>query len=262
MTKRHFIIFGIFALLSISGCKKESSVSPVELQPFYDREFTGIKLSSESLLNLTNQFGSVHIYGIGIEDTITVYIFKTIKAQSRSEAEKHFNDIQLISSTNGDTIISKIEIQNGDSEIDYACGVFLEIPYKLICDLYNVQGIVSVSDLDTLVTVTNSSDSILVIRHNGSCELNTQKGNLNIEVAIPENGYCRGTTSSGNVLLSIPQSTSSILDAISHDGSVVYSNIEMDVIHQSDDSLSAILGTGNGNIHLETVSGDIQISGF
>jgi len=252
-------LFMIFLVLS---CSREEYTAPPTFETYGMREFDGIKLSGEHTLQAQNRIGSIYIYGQVLDDTIMVYIYKTITAESKELAQDHFADIRLKHSSHNDTLYTSIDPVYHPKIEQYSCALFLTIPYQMTCMIQNTTETVSVSDLNSKLIVKNSNNEIEVIRHVGSCEVNTLEGNISIEVAIPDSGFCRGVTACGNILLKIPDTTSSRLSAYSHSGKVGYSNLTFANTVQKSDSLAGILKDGDGEIYLETKEGDIEIIGF
>ena len=189
-------------------------------------------------------------------------MYKNIKAATEAIASQYFDDIQLLHNIKDDTLFVSIHINNSNPNVEYACCLSLEIPYQMICLIHDILNGVTVSDLDTTLIVKDLNDDIEVIRQNGSCDLNTCKGDLSIETAIPDSGYCRGYSASGNIHLKIPGTTSATIVAYSHEGTVSYTNLDLEILYHKADSLSARSGSGNGEICLETEKGNIEMVGF
>ncbi|UCE06389.1 MAG: DUF4097 family beta strand repeat protein [bacterium] len=252
-------LFMIFLVLS---CSRENGTEPLTLETYGMREFGGIKLSGEHVIHSQNSIGSIYIDGKVLDDTLLVYIYKTITAESKKLAQDHFSDIRLKHFSLNDTLYTSIDQVYHPKIEQYSCALFLTIPYQMECMIQNTKEKVSVSDLNSKLIVKDSNDEIEVIRHIGSCEVNTLEGNISIEVAIPDSGFCRGITACGDIFLKIPDTTSAKLSAYSHSGKVEYSNLTFANIIQKSDSLAGILEKGSGQIYLETNEGDIQIIGF
>jgi len=255
---------GVFLIMIflVLSCSREKFTEPLDFETYSMREFGGIKLSGENTIYSQNSIGSIYVYGQVLDDTILVYIYKAITAESKEIAHDHFPDIRLNHSSRNDTLYTSIDPVYHPKIEQYSCALFLTIPYQMACIIQNTKKTVLVSDLISKLFIKNSNDEIEVIRHIGSCEVNTLQGNISIEVAIPDSGFCRGATACGNILLKIPDTTSARLSAFSHAGKVEYSNLTFANIIQKSDSLAGILGAGAGKIYLETKEGDIEIVGF
>ena len=138
----------------------------------------------------------------------------------------------------------------------------MEVPYQMLCQIENATEGIYVFDLDSTLFINNAKDNIEIQRHNGSCEINTSKGNISVEIALPDSGFCRCSTSMGDIVMKLPVTTSATVYAKSNEGTVGYTNLTFSSLSQKTDFLSGTLGTGDGEIYLETQKGNIQILSF
>ena len=69
-------------------------------------------------------------------------------------------------------------------------------------------------------------------------------------------------TVNGNITLDLPTNTSAEFSANVNSGSIVISNLVLQSEVITPTSVTGTLGNGEGEISLETVTGDINVSGF
>ncbi len=103
-----------------------------------------------------------------------------------------------------------------------------------------------------------------IIGHEGNCILSGAKGEISVELALPDSGLCRITMDEGNILLRIPASTSSFLSLTLGDGSFKYSGLVITEWLSSTPphSLRGKIGSGRGLIQLSTGRGNINLVGL
>jgi hypothetical protein len=87
-------------------------------------------------------------------------------------------------------------------------------------------------------------------------------GSIDAEVALPLNGTIDIAVLHGNINLDIPQNTSATFSAGLLEGSIQLINLELRNEVRTPRSLTGILGDGQGDIWLETETGNIIVTGF
>lgn len=245
----------LFFVILLFGCKDNSSQSP-DLTTYTNKSYGGMKPTNEKVLVVRNTNGLINIQGAASTDTLTWYLFKSVQAETQVKGDEKFSFLKLSTQVVGDTLF--VDVYSAVQESNLNCGVTLTVPSGLICKIEEAVGNVNVSDLDSVLTIENAP-IVALTRHNGSCQISSGVGNISLEIALPENGYCRVKISGGNILLKIPTDESASVYAKSLNGVVSQKGLAISVVEQSSGLLSGKLGSGNGEIRLETSQGNIQI---
>lgn len=245
----------LFFVILLIGCKDNSSQSP-DLTTYTNKSYGGMKLTNEKVLVVRNTNGLVNIQGAASTDTLTWYLFKSVQAETEVKGDEKFSFLKLSTQVVGDTLF--VNVYSTVNESNLNCGVTLTVPSGLICKIEEAVGNVNVYDLDSVLTIENAP-IVALTRHNGSCQISSGTGNNSLELFLPENGYCRVKISNGNILLKIPTNVSASVYAKSLNGVVSQKGLTIAVDEQSSGLLSGKLGSGNGEIRLETSQGNIQI---
>lgn len=141
------------------------------------------------------------------------------------------------------------------------CLLSLSVPCSLSCVLDQVAGEIHVSDLDSTLTIKNAY-GVTIQRHMGSCAVSSLKGNVRVEIALPDKGYCRVVADAGDIFLALPANSSAIVTARSSNGTVDYAGLTFSTLQEQYGSVSGMLGTGNGEIRLQTKRGSIHLTGM
>jgi hypothetical protein len=247
------------ALIFLSGCKQDSSViSPVT--KIYNSGSAGnYSITDEHLIIVRNFIGSVLVIGEGtVNPAVRWFIYKTVEAETDEQADSYFTLINPSFEKRNDTVIATLNVPGG---LPLRGMLELDIPYNMRCRVeYSLEN-TYVFDLDSSLYIQSRSN-VEVMRHNGSCEISCNQGNVSVETAIPFEGYCRVTVQTGHILISIPTNTSVEVYAKSNNGSVSQTGLTFTNIQQDENSISGTLGSGAGEIRAVTGSGNIELKGF
>ena len=246
----------------IISCSDDEPTKPPDLYSFDKRVFEDITLSSENVIVAENEFGNIDIDAQSYNNIISVYLYKTIHAESRDLAEENFQDIYLANQSQNDTMFTQLILNENPDINKYNCGVYLTVPYQKDCVILWAANKITVSDLVSTLKILDSAKDIEVFRHAGSSDINSNIGNIQVETAIPTGGRCKVKTVDGDIILNIPIYTSASISASSQTGAVEYENLIISSLNQQNSSLSGNLGSTLGTIELETVNGNIFINGF
>ena len=97
----------------------------------------------------------------------------------------------------------------------------------------------------------------------GDAVVNLVTGNIESKVTLPLNGTIEMNTFVGDINLDIPVNTSADFSAMVNDGSIDVANLVLQDEVSTSDSVSGTLGGGEGMITLESeFAGDINVTGF
>jgi|GEM_PF-682242 len=263
-TKRtiQFVLFLLYLSFTLINCSNNSPTEVISLVSSSEQWFGGFKLENIDHLVASNRLGSIYIYGNSLPDTIQSYLYKNVSAETKNVAEEHFSDIVLEHSILNDSVLCSIAAPYYSAQLEYSCNLELEISGELQTYIKSPNNGVNIYYMDTTVYVLDSRGDIELRQHNGSCEVNTSKGDIITEMIIENNGFCRCYTSEGDITVEIPSNTSATIYAITDEGAVSYSNLTISNLSESQGYLSGELSNGQGEIHLETKKGNIEIKGF
>jgi DUF4097 and DUF4098 domain-containing protein YvlB len=252
-----FIGLASASLIFCAGCKKESTVAPSLSS--YDNSSSGESIvTNEHIIIVRNPLGTVIMNGEGSANpSIRWSVYKTVQAESRTQASDLFASIALNLQTSNDTIYVTLNSSRHDNS-SLQGSVQIGIPYNMICRIEQVAGNTYVSDLDTSLFVENASN-VNVERHNGSCDISSGVGNVSVEFALPTNGLCRVNVTKGDITLKAPTTTSATVYAKSNNGTVSLTGFIITITQQQSNFLTGTLGSGSGEIHAETNQGTIRL---
>ena len=250
-----------FTILLFAACSKDSTDFH-DAYVFDKKVNSGLSLNNEKVIICENSIGSVNIEGRVQEDTILVYMYKSVLTESQEYADSFFPKMQLVSSSNKDTLSLSVNYDYNKNIQNLNCAVYLTVLYQMACKILNVKKKVTASYLDNELHVVDAFDDIEVIGHTSSCNLITSNGDITMQVDLPDSGYCIAETQAGDILLNLPKTASADVYVSAPTGTIGIFDLDLTNVVQTQDSLTAVLNNGHGTIRLMTNKGNVTLKGL
>ena len=149
-----------------------------------------------------------------------------------------------------------------DLNNSYEGNLSLDVHYKKDVIIKNPNKGIYAAYLNAELEIETKAWETTIEQHNGSLEVHSIGGNITATLIIPQSGFCRCYSESGDIYVKIPSNTSANVNIKTDTGSITYSNLNLSVSSSSDQELIGVLGTGEGNIFLESKKGKIVLEGF
>lgn len=264
-TKHSVFLFSLLIPVSLffTGCPKEEDEES-QLTAFYNSASDEIDVSSTiKYVVTTNSAGSITFAPKSADGLLNSFLYKTIWAESQTEANLHFKDITFNSSVSSDSVKYVVTAPPSTSSLKYTGNLTVQLPGSVVPIVRSPNKGVKSTSLVSTVLVYGSEGAIDISKHNGAVELRTSNGNINVGFTFFRNGgFCRCYTENGNITIEIPKSVSATLSAKTGNGTVTYSNLTIIDKVESPGILTGTLAIGSGEIHLETKKGNITIKGI
>ena len=215
-------------------------------------------LGGRTHIAVRNAIGPLTLIGGETDASVNIVMNLQVTSLEGLKAFTQLSSIQVVDQSQGDTLRLVVNYPRSEPRYVYAAHPTFLTPYRVACSIDSVQGVVTVSDLGALLTIRNAH-AVRVMRHDGSCNIESIDGGVYAEVKLSANGNCVVNVASGDITLKVPASTSANVTARSLSGTVSHSGLTFSGLNQQQSSLTGRLGTGNGEIRLETASGNIVI---
>lgn len=195
----------------------------------------------------------------GTPDTlITIRVRRLIYGGSQKEAEKHIKDIKVRVIKDKEREILKIEAYPPKIFIRvYSVSFHITLPCSISSYLKTSNGRIIVKNMKAFSEVHTSNGGIEIHNHSGSIISKTSNGKIVAEVNLPWDGICKLRTSNGGIMLSIPNTISTRIEAETGNGRIEMKDLDISVEEVRGTYLKGRMGKGEGEINLKTSNGNI-----
>jgi hypothetical protein len=142
--------------------------------------------------------------------------------------------------------------------VDYT----LQVPSHLEVIVTGTNGHITIENMDNQVNIDAMNGHIQLVSISGDIVASVNNGDIDSTATLPPGGEIMLSTVNGDIDLRIPTWTSAVLSAFSGNGTIEWHNLTLADISLTAQSLDGIMGSGGGMIDLDTVNGNINITGF
>ena len=244
------------------SCSSDSTISKIVLETFHIPFNGQIPDNGSQNYEILNPLGGLMILGSAGNGSIDYYIDKIINAQSQSEALAAADSITLHTELDAYTLSLELTAPANSSYYEYSGLLSISPYFSSNCIVEYAAGGIYISDMAGTILINNGLKEIEIERHNGSCNVQTVNGNLDIDISLSASDQCRAVTSIGDIQLTLPVNTSATLSALTGSGSITVINLDMAFTINLSDEISGTIGDGEALINLETTEGNIIIIGI
>jgi hypothetical protein len=249
------------AALFLLSCHTNDSTEPLQTATANARVSGEIHMAQQNVVVSGNRIGPVIIAGEALDSTVRWFTDRYVTGPSLEEANAQLSAITVEGNTNADSLVVSVVAPANTKDFTYSCGLSLSIPYDMPCVITKVLGTTTITQLNSTATVYGGG-AVTLSQHAGSCTIDTPSGDLTLSMVIPDTGHCYASTGQGNILLQIPVTTSAKVYAKTGNGTITVTGLMITPVAQDPALLEGTLGTGTGNIRIETAAGDIILRAF
>ena len=222
--------------------------------------------------------GSITIAGAEVTDcNLTATI--TARAITEEDAKKLAEQIKIKLEPFGDKLTTKIDKPTFRFNQSVSVSLDVTVPNNTNLELTTHNGAVSITNItgrlngtthNGKVTTEQISGSTKLRTHNGSVicrqvsgdtQLKTHNGGIKVYYSDAAQSVCNISliTYNGGIELATPSNFSGEVDASTHNGSI-RTDLPITIVGKvSKNKLTGKIGTGRGNLHLETHNGSIRV---
>jgi hypothetical protein len=205
--------------------------------------------------------GNVTVIGLSTGETFTVSGFRQVQNCSRSQAEAQIDDLQVdVDVTATEILVQTIQPVNTDP-CSLVVQYDLTVPERLFGQIINVNGEVSIEDLDEGVSVVNVNGLVTLEDVEDDVTVRLTNGDIVADARISGDEEIDLLTVNGNVGLTIPTTTNALLSIALANGTISVSNLTITNQTSTTNTLNGTLGTGEGLVILRTTNGNITLTG-
>ena len=181
---------------------------------------------------------------------------------SLPDAEKGLNQLRvLVEDGSNEIVVQTLQPTNLDGR-RYVVNYWITVPSDLAVDATQVNGHVTVEDIEGSLFVAVENGSVHLSDIVGFVTVSAENGSIDAAVTLPLGAEIMLSTVNGDIDLRIPASTSAELSALVGFGAITWDHLDLlNAVHTSR-SLTGTLGDGAGLIDLDTRNGKIHVTGF
>lgn len=211
------------------------------------------------ILNAVN--GSVKI-GITDGQLVTISGLKIVESESVDDAQNYLKNISVPIDDRGDEVFAETRQPEKNYGRNLIVNYNVFIPKNWLVNIVNVNGDVTLDSLegDLLVSLVNGPVNLNKI--SASVTIDVINGSINGDMTLPMEETCNMSLVNGSINLAIPVTTSADFSARVTNGSINLLNLVLQNLQSSTKVVAGTLGTGQGNIDLETENGIINVTGY
>lgn len=206
--------------------------------------------------------GEIKISGQPDAGSVIVTADLQVGSESFEDAQEGLDQLEVnVTDRSSEVFVETLHPRNTQGRqfvVDYD----ITVPIDLAVVVNNVNGHVSVEDIENAIYVDVQNGNVVLSNIFGDSTVTVVNGSVDGAISLPTNGEIRLSTVNGDLDLRIPRQTSAELSASVDNGTITWDNIDlMDTVH-TNQSLTGTLGGGAGLIDLETLNGNIDVAGF
>jgi hypothetical protein len=221
-----------------------------------------VDVTTHSRLRLEGLSGSVSITGEAGSDSVMVTGEKRVGSESAQDAEAHLPLLQVTVQEIGNEVYVKTTQPEQTHGRSYVVDYTITLPEGFLVSVNQVTGMVSIESVKNSVSVNHVTGQVLLDEIYGSTVVSLVTGGIEAEVNLPQDGTINLSLVTGNMQLDIPQNTSAEFSASVVTGTISMSDLVLRNQVSTPVSLSGTLGSGEGTILLNVVTGSVSVNGL
>ena len=265
--RRNILAVTVIAALAV-GCDDPpgpSSGGPVGNQNFLAEASLNIDLdaSTRTTFRVEGINGNITVVGVAGTETFMIRGERQVWSESVADAQEYLDRLEVVVTELGNEMLIRTVQPPNTGGRNLVVNYELSVPARLIAQLVNINGNVTVQLMDNVVLATNTNGNVTLDDVLGDQTVMLVNGNIVGQITtLSLGGVLDFQTVNGNVVLDIPQNTSARFSAHLVNGTITVSGLVLTNSVSTMTSLTGTLGGGQGIIDLRTVNGNIHASGF
>lgn len=239
-----------------------------------------IDINAQTRLDIDATNGTVEILAGADNNRVQIWGERRVESDSYSDAEYYLSKLAVDVTQYADEIAVKTIQPDNTRGRNFLVFYHIRIPrnWQVRADQQNgevlIEGIGGPVDvtqnngetvlrwIDNDLNAALDNGNIFVSHLSGSADINLINGNIDAALdLLPAGGACKLTSVNGQILLAIPRSTSAEFSAAVTNGTIAINNLNLRNAQTTPTRKTGTLGTGDGNVELKTINGNIVVNG-
>lgn len=239
-----------------------------------------IDINAQTRLDIDATNGTVEILAGADNNRVQIWGERRVESDSYSDAEYYLSKLAVDVTQYADEIAVKTIQPDNTRGRNFLVFYHIRIPrnWQVRADQQNgevlIEGIGGPVDvtqnngetvlrwIDNDLNAALDNGNIFVSHLSGSADINLINGNIDAALdLLPAGGECKLTSVNGQILLAIPRTTSAEFSAAVTNGTIAINNLNLRNAQTTPTRKTGTLGTGDGNVELKTINGNIVVNG-
>ncbi|MBN2201741.1 DUF4097 family beta strand repeat protein [bacterium] len=205
--------------------------------------------------------GDVEITGTPSADSVIVRGERSVRSDSEEDAREHLALLSVEFGPSAGAVTVRTRQPNRNEGRTYTVNYHVLLPERVLASVIGVNGNAEVIGMTAPVSVVWTNGDLFCADLHGGCEASLVNGRLVCDGTLPVSGSIVLSGVNGNVFLTVPDTTSALIDARTTNGAVTVSGLSVRDLSSSRTAVSGVIGTGRGTIRLTTVNGNVALAG-
>ncbi len=206
--------------------------------------------------------GSIVIIGQPGSGSVQVTAELIVGSDWLTDAQSGLADLDILVTGDSEEIVIQTDQPGIPDGRQYVVNYTVQVPADLEIFVTQTNGDITLEGMRNSVTVAAVNGDVWLLDIFGNADVDLSNGRIESTVNLPPGGEIRLSGGNADIDLGIPTSASAELSALSSIGVVTWDNMALTDLVDTGHSLTGILGSGAGLIRLETVNGNIDITGL
>lgn len=221
-----------------------------------------IPVKEQQYIEIEGINGQITISGEAGLSSVKIWGERIVQSDSYEDAEEHLENLVVLVSDGRDKITVKTDQPSVTRGRNYQVIYKIIIPDNWDVAVENVNGQIEIDSLNADIAIGLVNGDVVLSNIRGNITTGVINGMIYGKITLPMNGICAMSSVNGQIQLSIPKTTSAALTAKVTNGTVSVTNLTLNNMVSSRNSVCGTIGSGQGTISVESVNGTISVSGF
>ncbi|MBN2104368.1 DUF4097 family beta strand repeat protein [bacterium] len=204
--------------------------------------------------------GDIEITGTDC-DSIEIWGDRVVRSDTQTDADDHLSLLQVKVRTSDSVLSVKTEQPNESNRRSYEVDYHVRLPRSLTVTAASINGDLIVLNMTNAVKAELVNGEVDCQNIRGSCLASIVNGEIHCEMILPDQGYCILAAVNGDIALETMGVFSAVMEAQVTNGSIFVDGLEVHQQRISKTTFYGVVGNGSGSIQLQTVNGDIKVTG-
>jgi len=207
--------------------------------------------------------GKIVVTGGGDANTVAVTAYLSVDSDSWQDAEMHLGDLEILTTDNADEVLIRTVQPKISEGRQYHVEYDIIVPSRFEVIAAQVNGSIDILNIENNVAVSNVNGDVFLYSIVGGVAADVENGSIEGTVFLPVDQAIDLYTDNGSIELSIPTSASAEFFATAENaGEIIVSDLDIIGGVKTKQSLTGVIGDGEGLIELNVVNGNIKVFGF